>query len=239
MKNPLKILLAWWHRLGMREQFAAAVISALALIVVAVIDGWFKLSAARVTTASVLPIPNNQTQSGSGNFQAGRDVIYQDNRIYSFYYFGTQANEQGSHTISESDAFKTLADSLRRSVKSNLANVQRKFSGVPIKVVIASQAGNSERMKLADELAEIFREAGIDANTRSSYIFTEERAPIIFNVHPKSRDWAIAIGKSFEPMIRTQIPIPLMGKETRPPEELHISLLGKPVFDIDGVAVFK
>ena len=117
MKSPFKSFLGWWQRLGMREQVAATVIGSLGLIAAAIIGGWFKLSAARVETASVLPIPNNWTQSGSGNFQAGRDLVIQGNLNLNI--------DKKVATETESDDFIPLKDSLRHHVESNLAGVPR------------------------------------------------------------------------------------------------------------------
>lgn len=244
MRNPFRAFLGWYHRLGIREQVVAQVVGAIIIVVgtlmVAILNGWFTLTAARVVASSqqtrkteappAITTQDSKIQDGSGNLQAGRDIVVQGDLILG----GRDGSVQG-----ESNSFIPLAEPLRQMVQSNLLAVQQAYAGVQVHIEIAAQVGDPERMKLADELAEIFRSAGFNAKVLSSSILTQERAPMLFIMHPDGRAYAMAIGQAFGPMLRVQVPLPLQGSESRPRDELHISVLGKPVFLPNGVAVFN
>ena len=233
MKSPFKSFLGWWQRLGMREQVAAAVVGSLGLIGAAVIGGWFTLSVARVQTASVLPTPNrnNLTQSGSGNFQAGKLIVHGNLNILSL-----DVGKKNTAST-ESDNFIPLKDSLKRHVESKLKAVKQLYGGAQLNIVIAVQDGDSERMKFADQLIEIFKSAGFNADAHSAHLFSQDRTPMRFDVHPVSRAFAIALGEALEPTVRAKVA--LGGSESRPSNELYIDVYGKPRFLPDGVAVFN
>ena len=213
-----------------------AILSFLGVTVGALIRGWFHLHTVRIETSSQerkVPLPNQTAmiQQGHENFQAGRDITVQN------FYLGTRGRE--IPTGVESHAFIPLTQSLRQQVALNLRSVQQTHSEMQISIVISAQAGDAERLKLADELAEVFRSAGINAEAKSSIILSQERTPIVFTIHPEGRAYARAIGEALGPMLRTKSTAALKGKESRQRNKLDIDLLGQPVFLSEGVVVFK
>jgi len=145
--------------------------------------------------------------------------------------------------VNSRDEFISLNIDLRRKLEGDLKALLTKYKTFKLMVGINIETGNSNRIRIRDELIEILCSAGIDAKVGAvTQIFSQRKiVPIRISCHPNCPQEVFYFAKdlavSFSGMFNNEIPCD-KGWILQQEKEVRIHLNGTPRFNPNGTIVF-
>lgn len=135
-----------------------------------------------------------------------------------------------------SDAYRRLAPEVRQRVVSSLSRLHKPTN---TSVVVTAQMGNTERLRVAEDLAGILSEAGYSAKCDGTVMMFpgDGKYPSIrINLHPSDSELVQNLVQALGPFILAEY----SGKKksSLEPGQIRIHILGEPSFAPDGRAIF-
>ncbi|MEW6442575.1 MAG: hypothetical protein AB1640_16680 [bacterium] len=151
----------------------------------------------------------------------------------------SQMLEKQTRELASRDTFRALSEPIReavqRELRVTLANAQSGLLSVEVQV----ETGHTGRHRVAAELVEILKGAGLTAKRpNSSMTFSKGTLPAItIEINPADESLARAIASVLHPFLQVKFAGKKMDKLERGHVSIHLG--GEPVFAEDGSVTFQ
>jgi hypothetical protein len=150
----------------------------------------------------------------------------------------TEQLDARTQEISARDFFHPLSSDRRQLVVNNLRELLHRFPQRDISLVVSLETGHTGRQKIAKELIDILKEAGINVSGPTSVMTFSKGVspPIIMELNPVDDDIGRFLAEALQPLLR----VTFTGRKKKeiPAGKITIRLQGEPLFSDAGVITF-
>ena len=135
------------------------------------------------------------------------------------------------------DTYKPLPPDVRQRIISELEGIIANYRGAGPRVKITFDAGSLIRLKVAEELYGIFREAGYRVGGEMTIAFSQHSSGVSISFNPDDSETAYRIGTAIYGLINN----PFSGVEQaeRLRASYEIIIAGEPMFSDDGIVTLR
>ncbi len=135
------------------------------------------------------------------------------------------------------DMYKPLSPDVRERTISELANITRNYRAASPRVKITFDAGSLTRLKVAENLYGIFKEAGFSLDGELTIALNQHSPGVLILFNPDDSEVAYRIGTGIYGFINNQFSG--VEQEELPRASFEIIIAGDPLFSEDGTVTFR